>query len=110
VRDSISTRSDMNSKNPLDDKAVAAITSHMNQDHSDALVLYLRVYGKINTSSIADVRMTNIDETGLDISYSSAGEVNKVRINYVECGFDSTVDCRQAARAMLVQMVNEAER
>jgi len=98
----------MNIEQALDERAVAGITSHMNEDHTDALMLYLRVYGKIDTNSIADVQMNGIDNTGLDISYSHAGTSHSVRINYVDCGFNSTVDNRPAARAMLVEMVNAA--
>lgn len=98
----------MNIEQALDEQAVAGITSHMNEDHSDALVLYLRTYANIDTSDVTNVQMTGIDHAGIDIIYSSAGKNHNVRINYADCGFNTTVDSRPAARAMLVEMVNAA--
>jgi len=98
----------MNSEQALDESAVAGITSHMNEDHSEALALYLHAYAKIDTDGISDVQMIGIDQTGIDISYSVAGNNRSVRINYADCGFNKKVNSRAAARAMLVDMVNAA--
>jgi putative heme iron utilization protein len=98
----------MKSEQALDENAIAGITSHMNDDHSEALVLYLHAYAKIDADGIADVQMMGIDQTGIDISYSVAGTSRIVRIDFADCGFNKKVDSRAAARAMLVDMVNAA--
>ena len=89
---------------------VTDIVDHMNDDHADALLLYVQAFcsiGSVTTES-TDVRMTAIDATGINIVITADGSLDKQRITFREVGVCSQLSSRKDARVALVEMVRVA--
>jgi putative heme iron utilization protein len=79
--------------------AAPRIINHMNEDHADALQLYVRAFS--DAAPKGNVRMTAIDAEGMTLRLSSSEA--PVRIP-----FDPPLQSANEARTRLVQMVQEA--
>ncbi len=77
------------------------ICKHMNEDHSEAIALYARVYG--NAQQAETATMNSIDPQGMSISAQIAGEVVPVRVE-----FDHTLKDAQDAHHTLIAMIKQA--
>ena len=100
----------MKDTNIFDSDAVAGIVGHMNEDHSDALELYIRAFTDLGQTSLNKVEMTGIDVSGIDLSVWVAGDIRKFRINFSETGVATELGSRSEARATLVEMVRAARK
>ncbi len=85
----------------FDDESVNSIVSHMNEDHADAVRLYLQVYAGVQGAD--KVQMTSIDAEGLDIEYELAAETLTTRVL-----FDPPLENAEEVRPRLVTMVKAA--
>lgn len=78
-----------------------AILDHMNQDHSDALPLYLRAFTAL--SDVARVEMSSIDRLGFELSVMSGQGTQTVRL-----AFHEPITSKNDARKALVALLREA--
>lgn len=78
-----------------------AILEHMNQDHADALPLYVRAFS--SESEVLRAEMSGIDRLGFEVSVVTSGGERSVRIAFAE-PIASKSDARQA----LVGLLREA--
>ena len=92
----------------FNEDAVTGIVAHMNEDHADALELYIRAFTDFGASSLEKVEMTGIDATGIDLSVWVTGRVNQCRISFSKTGVATELADRSEARATLVEMVRAA--
>ena len=81
----------------LSPEAIAGVISHMNEDHSDAVLIYAQVYAGI--SGAASASMINMTAQYMDISAEDA----LVRIH-----FDSPIEDRESSRTKLVELLKLA--
>ena len=88
--------------NIFDSDAVAGIVGHMNEDHSDALELYIRAFTDLGQTSLNKVEMTGIDTSGIDLSVWVDDDIRKYRINFTDTGVATELGSRSEARATLV--------
>ncbi|WP_036479397.1 DUF2470 domain-containing protein [Myxosarcina sp. GI1] len=77
------------------------ICKHMNEDHSEAIVLYAKVYG--NTPQTESAIMDSIDPQGMNLSAQIAGETVPVRVQ-----FDHTLKDAEDAHHTLIDMLKQA--
>ena len=85
----------------LDDNAVTRIITHMNEDHADAVLLYVKAFAQRSRASSA--RMTGIDENGMDIQYTQEGAEKTCRVD-----FEQPLGDAGEARRVLVAMADQA--
>lgn len=78
----------------------ARICSHMNEDHAEALVLYVQAYGGITANS---AQMVAIDPEGMDLSAQVNGENVPVRIK-----FEQELASAEEAHQVLIAMLKQA--
>ncbi|HXG66103.1 MAG TPA: DUF2470 domain-containing protein [Blastocatellia bacterium] len=79
---------------------VAGICDHMNEDHSDALILYAAAFSGIQADS---ARMVHVDSQGFDMIAVCEGVHRHVRLD-----FPSPVSQPDEVRAAMVDMVRRA--
>jgi len=84
---------------PLSDSA-SVIIQHMNQDHSDALVLLAKHFTRIDAG---EASMTSVDRLGFQVRIKSQNEFYSRRI-----GFLREVHDAQECRKVIVEMVDQA--
>ena len=77
------------------------ICQHMNEDHSDAIVMYAQIFG--NAPQTESATMDSIDPQGMNISAQIAGETVPVRVE-----FDHTLKDAKDAHHTLVAMIQQA--
>lgn len=77
------------------------ICKHMNEDHSEAIALYAKVYG--NALQTETAIMDSIDPQGMNISAQIAGQAVPVRVE-----FDHTLKDAEDAHHTLVAMIKQA--
>lgn len=87
----------------FDDSLVDGIVSHMNEDHADAVALYLQVFAGIVDAT--DIAMSSIDAKGFDIVYQSESQHCVARVD-----FEPPLTDAGEVRARLVTMVNLARK
>jgi len=94
------------------DEDVAAITAHMNDDHADAIMLYLDAFTETNVSLVKEAKMIAIDSIGVSISVVSSLDSDSSdtveKILFSETGTNLKLDNINNARAILVDMVKLA--
>jgi heme iron utilization protein len=88
-------------RDPLADVA-AAILEHMNRDHTDALVLFARVFAGI---AAAEATMTSVDRLGFHIRLKTEDGMRGIRVP-----FSREVSTSAETRQVLVEMVQQARR
>ncbi|MGK7949086.1 MAG: DUF2470 domain-containing protein [Xenococcaceae cyanobacterium] len=79
------------------------ICKHMNEDHGDALVLYVKAFG--NSTEAESAEMISIDPQGMNFSAQVAGETVPVRVE-----FDHTLKDAEDAHHTLIDMVKQAKK
>jgi putative heme iron utilization protein len=84
---------------PLSDSA-AEIIRHMNDDHSDALVLLAKAFAGIEAQ---EAKMTAVDRLGFNVRLKTPERMRGARINFLH-----EVANPQQTREVLVQMVQQA--
>jgi putative heme iron utilization protein len=77
------------------------ICKHMNDDHSDAIVLYAKAFG--NTPNAETAQMMAIDPQGMNLSVQMNGQIAPVRID-----FDRELKDAEDAHYTLIDMVKKA--
>jgi putative heme iron utilization protein len=77
------------------------ICKHMNEDHSDAIVLYAKAFGNIAEAQKA--QMISIDTEGMNLSVICADQTMPIRIN-----FDHNLADSEDAHQTLIAMVKQA--
>ncbi|MEM9135841.1 MAG: DUF2470 domain-containing protein [Cyanobacteria bacterium P01_F01_bin.42] len=77
------------------------ICKHMNDDHAEAVVLYAKCFGNVDSATAA--QMQSIDSTGMDIQVESGGETSVVRVE-----FDHALTDSEDAHQTLIAMVRKA--
>ncbi len=77
------------------------ICQHMNDDHSDAVLVYAQAFGGLKEAIAA--QMQAIDATGMDITAQVNGENVLIRIN-----FDHVLQDSEDAHHTLIAMVRQA--
>lgn len=86
----------------LDQDSVVRIIEHMNDDHADALLLYVKAFG--GESAAVAASLESFDEKGMGIRYRMAdGGESACRIE-----FKSPLTDAREARKILVEMVERA--
>ncbi|WP_204105294.1 MULTISPECIES: DUF2470 domain-containing protein [Spirulina sp. CCY15215] len=78
------------------------ICKHMNKDHSDAIVLYARVFGK--TPEATSAQMLAIDAEGMNLTVQANGTDIPMRIS-----FDHTLVDAKDAHHTLVSMIEQTK-
>jgi putative heme iron utilization protein len=77
------------------------ICKHMNEDHRDALVIYAKIFGRVE--EVQNAQMISIDSQGMNLSVQTQGEMTPVRIM-----FDHVLQDAQDAHHTLVDMIKQA--
>ncbi len=77
------------------------ICQHMNDDHSNAVLLYAQAFGGVKEAQAA--QMQAIDATGMDINAQVNGDNVPVRIN-----FNHVLQDSEDAHQTLITMVKQA--
>lgn len=80
---------------PFDSATEARIINHMNEDHQDALLLFLET--RINITKPEKVRMTHVDQYGFTVAHDET---------MVRFSFDKEATSPTDIRVFLVDMVN----
>lgn len=98
----------MTNKNLLTTDDVASIVEHMNDDHADAILLYIKAFTDINADDVEEASMTNIDFSGIDVHLKLNGVPTDQKILFSDTGTKIELNDRNKARAVLVDMVKIA--
>ncbi|MEA5535412.1 DUF2470 domain-containing protein [Crocosphaera sp. XPORK-15E] len=77
------------------------ICKHMNEDHTDAIILYAKVFG--NTPDTETAKMDSIDPEGMNLSVEIKGETIPVRVI-----FDHVLKDAEDAHHTLIDMIKKA--
>ncbi|QSJ14859.1 DUF2470 domain-containing protein [Nostoc sp. UHCC 0702] len=77
------------------------ICNHMNEDHSDAVVVYAKAFGGVTNATAA--QMLSINSEGMDLTAQVNGETVPVRIQ-----FDHILADAEDAHQTLIAMVKQA--
>ena len=86
---------------PLTPAISDRICQHMNDDHSNAIVLYAKVFGNIPDAEQA--YMESIDQEGMNLRVKIKTETIPIRITFDHCLQDS-----EDAHHTLIEMVKKA--
>lgn len=76
------------------------ICNHMNKDHADSVLVYAKVFGKVDQASSAE--MVAIDAEGMDLSAQVEGQAVPVRVP-----FDHVLQDAKDAHTTLVEMLKQ---
>ena len=79
------------------------ICKHMNEDHGDALVLYVKAFSSYTEAESAT--MISIDPQGMNFSAQIKGETIPVRVE-----FEHTLQDAEDAHHTLIEMVKQARK
>lgn len=85
----------------LSDRDKSRMLDHMNADHADAVMNYLRVFARINQADSA--LLTDLDRSGMTLMYEIEGQQHQCTIPF-EPPLQEVSDVRRT----LVQMAVEA--
>ena len=75
---------------------------HMNADHADANLMYVKVYGHLWEATAA--RMLRLDKAGMDLEVTSASGIQRLRLP-----FDHRLQDEKDAERTLVAMARHAQ-
>lgn len=81
--------------------SAAGVIEHMNQDHSEALLLYCKAFSQ--ATNITTASMTGVDRYGFEMSVGTPEGRRPVRL-----AFDQAVATSDEVRAALISMLQEA--
>lgn len=79
------------------------ICKHMNEDHADAVALYVKAYGDLETTTAA--KMLSIDAEGMNLQAQADGKEVPVRIK-----FDHTLKNAEDAHHTLIDMLKQVRK
>jgi len=96
------------SNNDWEDESTLSVIQHMNDDHADALLLYLEAFAGVDAESMSNVAMTGIDEFGISVAYEESGEAKSVSLLFADCCSTTRIESPAQSRAALVDMVQKA--
>lgn len=99
----------MKTENQWSSESTAGIISHMNEDHADAVALYLQAFGTTNADS-SQVKLIAIDENGITLSYEASGNQQYCDIKFTDAGVTSPLSQISQARSALVTLVKNARK
>ncbi len=85
----------------LDERIAARVMDHMNDDHADAVLLYVQAFGGIGEATQA--RMTSIDLAAMGLEYRSPRGSGVVKV-----AFEPRLTGAEELRPRLVAMVDDA--
>lgn len=86
---------------PLAGEPATRVIEHMNADHADALLSYVRVFGRVEAES---ARMVGVDRYGMDVmATTDEGKKRAVRVVFTEAA-----DTTEAVRNQTVALLREA--
>lgn len=88
---------------PLTPQISDRICQHMNEDHSDAVLLYAKIFG--NTPDAESATLESVDTNGMNLSANVAGSSVPLRI-----GFDHALQDSEDAHYTLIEMVKQAKK
>lgn len=91
----------------FDEETVTGIVGHMNDDHTDALVLYIKAFAGLEADE-GTTSMTSIDAHGIDLTCKVNDQEKAIRITFSETGITDALNSRAEARSVLVDMVKIA--
>ena len=86
---------------PLTPAISDRICKHMNEDHAEAIVLYAKCFGNINSATAAQLK--RIDAEGMDLQVEEGDQSQVVRIQ-----FDHALTDSEDAHQTLIGMVKQA--
>jgi putative heme iron utilization protein len=86
---------------PISPEISRRICQHMNDDHTDALVLYAKVFG--NSRDATSAELVAIDPQGMDLVTQTDGAAIPIRI-----AFDHVLQDAEDAHQTLIAMVKQA--
>jgi putative heme iron utilization protein len=75
---------------------------HMNDDHADSNLMYVKAYGKIWEATAA--RMLRLDKVGMEFEVTSASGIQRLRLT-----FDHRLQDEKDAERTLVAMSRHAQ-
>ena len=99
----------MSSTDQWTQESTAGIIEHMNEDHSDAVNLYLKAFGNLQVSA-SDIKMVAMDENGITLSYQASGSTQSKIILFADAGVKSPLTHLSEARSALVTLVGNARK
>ncbi len=99
----------MNNNEQWSPESTAGIIEHMNEDHADAVGLYLQAFGNVQ-AEYSQVQMTGMDETGITLSYQSSEGVQTCKILFADADVNSPLTDLSESRAALVALVGNARK
>ncbi|MGF1523756.1 MAG: DUF2470 domain-containing protein [Leptolyngbyaceae cyanobacterium] len=89
----------------MSDSITAAVSDrickHMNDDHADAVLTYVQVFG--NTQAATAAKMDSIDPEGMNLTAEVGGASVPVRVK-----FDHPLENAKEAHHVLVDMLKQA--
>ena len=85
---------------PLTPAISDRICKHMNEDHAEAIVLYAKCFGNVDSATAEQLK--SIDPNGMDLQVESEGKSSMVRIKFDHALVDSE-DAHQTLIAMVKQ-------
>ncbi len=88
---------------PLSPEVRDRICAHMNEDHAEAVLLYVKTFGCFPNASTA--KMLTIESDGMEIVAIVNGEPVPVHIS-----FDRALENAEDAHHTLIEMVKEARK
>eukprot|EP00808_Paulinella_micropora_P013266 g20436.t1 len=98
---SVNTAPPKKKGDPLTPEVSTRICKHMNEDHSDAVVLYAKVFG--GASEVDKAQMKSIDAHGMDLTVEHGGASRTVRVV-----FDHPLADSEDAHQTLIAMVKQS--
>lgn len=85
----------------LDEQEKARMVGHMNEDHADAVMNYLRVFAGVSNADTA--LLTDLDRYSMTLAYELDGQQRQCTIE-----FGSPLADKSQVRETLVHMAQEA--
>ncbi len=86
---------------PITPAVSTRICAHMNDDHADAVLMYVKAFGDASAATTA--KMESIDPDGMTLSAEVDGVMLPVRI-----AFDHTLADSEDAHQTLIAMIKQA--
>jgi putative heme iron utilization protein len=86
---------------PITPAVSTRICTHMNDDHADAVLMYVKAFGDAGAATTA--KMESIDPDGMTLSAEVDGVMLPVRI-----AFDHTLADSEDAHQTLIAMIKQA--
>ncbi len=99
----------MDSK-PFDPDEIRVIIDHMNDDHGEALQLYVKAFAPDYADKLEHTTMTGIDSTGISIDCHYAESTKEIKINFADTGVGGPINRLAQCRGILVAMASTARK